>query len=81
MNIRCLFGLHYPKRVGSIAPIKQVSDWSEHYMGHWAMGRCRRCKKLEMRRHYAPRQARNRRLGLVTFKEYNDEYGHEWKDD
>lgn len=52
MNICCLLGFHSWKRVGIVMPIRREGDFSGGSGlcdGHFALGKCRRCSKEEMR--------------------------------
>lgn len=74
-SLKCLLGFHDFERVGPVVPIKKENDWTKHYMGHYAMGKCRRCQKLEMKRHVRPGETvRWSAYEERTFDEYMEEH-------
>lgn len=53
MNIRCLLGLHNWEKIAPIKPIKAENEFSHcNYLGHFALGECRRCNKRSLRECY-----------------------------
>lgn len=81
-SLKCWLGAHDFERVGPVVPIKKDTDWAKHYIGHYAMGKCRRCPKFEMRRHYTLGETRswsghNER----TFEEYIEEHEEDWSNE
>lgn len=54
MSIRCKLGFHPYKRVGVTKPIRRVGEFMDrHYIGHFAMGQCRRCRCVRLRQVHA----------------------------
>ena len=74
-SLKCFLGSHDFERVGPVVPIKKENDWVKYYMGHFAMGKCRRCPKLQMRNHRRPGESRSwKRYEERTFEEYIKEH-------
>ena len=81
-SLKCWLGAHDFERVGPIVPIKEKSGRTEHYIGPYAMGKCRRCPKLEMRRSFTPGAIRIwRGFEALTFEQYIGEYEGDWSNE
>ena len=82
-SLKCWLGSHDFERVGPVVPIKKENDWAKYYMGHFAMGKCRRCGKLQMRNHRRPGESRSwSPREELTFEEYIEKHkGSEWSNE